>query len=101
MGRSYRHLLLVATLFFALFLGSCAGLQDSFAAVSSAFRGNTKRNPQNYTLQDKLRYKKYLQLQKDKERDLNREVVKRLKQDDTRIKRKRKQKKVPLKGSPY
>ena len=71
-----RFIFLILSLATILFQG-CASLQET-VRIQDVFRGNTQRDPQNYTLEDKSEYRKHNYLLKVKQKENDKEILKRL-----------------------
>lgn len=59
---------------------SCASLEE-FVNIRDVFKGNTQRDSQNYTLEEKSEYRKHNYLLKVKQKEEEKEILKRLEQD--------------------
>ncbi|MCP5464695.1 MAG: hypothetical protein H7A33_06690 [Deltaproteobacteria bacterium] len=50
-------------------LGSCAGLREGFSSFGAIFRGNTKKDIDDYSLEEKAEYRRYKTYKKLKKED--------------------------------
>lgn len=61
-------------------LQNCASVQE-FVKIQDVFKGNTQRDPQNYSLEDKSEYRKHNYLLKLKQKEDEKEILKRLEKE--------------------
>jgi hypothetical protein len=73
--------IIIAFLF--LFLTQCTTLPD----FSRVVRGNTKRNPQNYDLENKKDYRHYQYLKKVNQKETDKDIIKRMNEEDKKKKK--------------
>lgn len=75
------NMILVLCLTF-LTLTSCAAFEDLFSGIGSAFRGNTKKDPTDYSLDEKREYRKYLYKKKIDDKLKEEEIIRQLNKEE-------------------
>ncbi|MBF0103789.1 MAG: hypothetical protein HQM16_00550 [Deltaproteobacteria bacterium] len=68
----------LATLILSLGVQNCAVLSPAVEFIGSGFKGNTQRDPQNYTLEEKRAYKRHRNQKKLEAKQQEQEIIKRM-----------------------
>ncbi len=77
----YTQPLFIAILIFVFLQTSCAAIDQSIISISENTTLNTKKDPTDYSLEEKAEYRKYLQYKKATKKEEEKEILKRMEEE--------------------